>query len=130
MLRNTAACKSSTNYVYDFGGKNLKVPFLLTFFLLLNFVKKVPLVPLNLCGAAPVHVLRRGYFFKILSPQSPLVPLLCPEYGPRLCLDGFQDPFRGDPAQRHLGTQERGVVIALRQCMADWLANAVGQQDA
>jgi hypothetical protein len=30
------------------------------------------LVPLNLCGAASVHVLRRGYFFKILSPQSPL----------------------------------------------------------
>ncbi len=23
MLRDTAACKSSTNYVYDFGGKNL-----------------------------------------------------------------------------------------------------------
>ena len=25
MLRDTAACKSSTNYVYDFGGKNLMV---------------------------------------------------------------------------------------------------------
>jgi hypothetical protein len=23
MLRDTPACKSSTNYVYDFGGKNL-----------------------------------------------------------------------------------------------------------
>jgi hypothetical protein len=23
MLRDTAACKSSTNYVYDFGGNNL-----------------------------------------------------------------------------------------------------------
>src|SRR5215813_2815777 len=51
----------------------------LTFSLLSNFIKKVPLVPLNLCGAAPVHVSRRGYFFKIVPPQSPLVPLLCPE---------------------------------------------------
>ena len=24
MLRDTPACKSSTNYVYDFGGKNLE----------------------------------------------------------------------------------------------------------
>ena len=53
----------------------------LTFHLLLNFVKKVPLVPLNLCGAAPVHVLRRGYFFKMVPLQSPLVPLLFGETG-------------------------------------------------
>jgi hypothetical protein len=26
MLRDTAACKSSTNYVYDFEGKNLHAP--------------------------------------------------------------------------------------------------------
>ena len=26
MLRDTAASKSSTNYVYDFGGKNLEKP--------------------------------------------------------------------------------------------------------
>ena len=44
--------------------------------------------------------------------------------------NGFQEPFRvRDPAQRHLGTQERGVVIASWQSMADRLAHA-GQQDA
>jgi hypothetical protein len=34
------------------------------------------------------------------------------------------------PAQRPLDTQERGVVIASCQFMADWLAHAVSQQDA
>src|SRR6202011_5125086 len=29
MLRDTPACKSSTNYVYDFGGKNLMLCFIL-----------------------------------------------------------------------------------------------------
>ena len=49
----------------------------------------------------------------------------------RLRLDGFQDPFRvRDPAQRPHDTQERGVVIASWQSMADWFAHAVSQQDA
>jgi hypothetical protein len=52
-------------------------------------------------------------------------------HGSRSGLDGFQDPFRvRDPAQQPLDTQERGVVIASWQSMADWLAHAVSQQDA
>jgi hypothetical protein len=43
----------------------------------------------------------------------------------------FQESFCvRDPARRHLGTQERGIVIASGRSMADWLSHAVGQQDA
>jgi hypothetical protein len=51
--------------------------------------------------------------------------------GFRSRLDGFQDSFRvRDPAQRHLGTEKRGVVIGSQQSVADWLAHAVSQQNA